>query len=58
MAGRKGTHKLNELLDIQKKMQKKWAEERAFELDAAQPGSDESKCVKQICTFTLRECVN
>ena len=40
---RKGTAKLNELLDIQVSMQKKWEDEKAFEIDAATPGSEEAK---------------
>ena len=40
---RKGTAKLTELLDIQASMQKKWQDEKAFEIDAPKPGSKEEK---------------
>ena len=43
MAQRKGTAKLTELLSIEEQMQMKWATENAFELDAAEPGSEEAK---------------
>ena len=45
MAARKGTHKLNELLDIQTEVQKKWEKTKVFEIDAADVGTDESKLV-------------
>jgi len=43
MAQRKSTAKLDELLDIEKQMQKKWADTKSFELDAPKPGSAEAK---------------
>lgn len=45
MAQRKGTAKLTELLAIEEEMQKRWAEDRAFELDAPDPGSEDAKYV-------------
>jgi len=43
MAQRKGTAKLRELLDIEKKVQEKWETEKVFEVDAPKPGSEEAK---------------
>ncbi|KAK3598448.1 hypothetical protein CHS0354_023000 [Potamilus streckersoni] len=48
---RKGTAKLLELLKIEKEMQTKWDHEHMFELDAAPPGSEESKKEKYLVTF-------
>ncbi|XP_064636547.1 leucine--tRNA ligase, cytoplasmic-like isoform X2 [Lineus longissimus] len=48
---RKGTAKLNELLDIEKRVQEKWVREKIFELDAPAPGSDEAKQEKYMVTF-------
>lgn len=45
MAQRKGTAKLNELLDIERQVQENWKKDRVFEADAPAPGSDEAKCV-------------
>lgn len=50
-AQRKGTAKLTELLAIEEQIQKKWEGERVFELDAAQPGTEEAKKEKYIVTF-------
>ena len=44
-SGRKGTAKLNELLKMQQVAQERWQRENIFEIDAAEPGSDEAKCV-------------
>ena len=38
-ASRKGTAKLNELLDIERSMQEKWEREKTFEEDAPVLGS-------------------
>lgn len=51
MAGRKGTAKLTELLGIERQMQEKWESERTFELNAAEPGSQEAKKEKYVVTF-------
>ncbi|XP_060564923.1 leucine--tRNA ligase, cytoplasmic-like [Ruditapes philippinarum] len=51
MAQRKGTAKLTELLSIEQQMQKKWEDEKVFELDAPKPGSEEAKKEKYIVTF-------
>ena len=42
-SGRKGTAKLNELLKMQQVAQERWQRERIFEIDAAEPGSEEAK---------------
>ena len=42
-SGRKGTAKRNELIKIQEVAQERWQRERIFEIDAAEPGSDEAK---------------
>ncbi len=42
-ASRKGTAKLNELLEIERKVQERWAQEKVFEEDAPKPGTPESK---------------
>jgi leucyl-tRNA synthetase len=42
-ATRKGTAKLNELLDIERRIQERWEREKTFELDAPEPGSEEAK---------------
>ena len=42
-ATRKGTAKLNELLDIEQKVQERWEQEKIFEIDAPEPGSEEAK---------------
>ena len=39
MAQRKGTAKLQELLDIEKQVQKLWEDQRVFEIDAPAEGS-------------------
>jgi leucyl-tRNA synthetase len=41
--GRKGTVKLNELLDIEAKVQAKWEDLKVFEVNAPEPGSAEAK---------------
>ena len=46
-SGRKGTAKLNELLEIERRVQERWAKEKAFEVDAPEPGSEEEKWVQQ-----------
>ncbi|KAH3839433.1 leucine--tRNA ligase, cytoplasmic-like [Dreissena polymorpha] len=51
MAQRKGTAKLTELLTIEEQVQKKWEQERMFELDAPAPGSDDAKKEKYVTTF-------
>ncbi|KAK2170434.1 hypothetical protein LSH36_3g30089 [Paralvinella palmiformis] len=51
MAQRKGTAKLRELLDIEKKVQEKWETEKVFEVDAPKPGSEEAKKDKFFVTF-------
>ena len=38
-SNRKGTAKLNELLDIQREVQERWEAAKVFEEDAPQPGS-------------------
>jgi len=43
MAHRKGTAKLKELLEIERQVQQRWMEERVFEVDAPEPGSDEAR---------------
>ena len=47
-ATRKGTAKLNELLDIEQKVQERWEQEKIFEIDAPEPGSEEAKWVNVI----------
>ncbi len=42
-APRKGTAKLNELLDIEQAMQEKWKNEKIFEEDAPKPGDSQAK---------------
>ena len=42
-SGRKGTSKLNELQKMEQVAQERWQRERIFEIDAAEPGSDEDK---------------
>ena len=37
-SGRKGTAKLNEILDIEQRVQEKWTKARVFEKDAPKPG--------------------
>lgn len=39
---RKGTTKVDYLKRIEKDIQKKWDEDKLFEIDAAEPGSEES----------------
>ncbi|WAQ98789.1 SYLC-like protein [Mya arenaria] len=51
MAQRKGTAKLTELLAIEDQAQRRWAEERIFELDAPPAGSAEAKKEKYLVTF-------
>ena len=41
--GRKGTAKLNELLQIEKDVQKQWADGKVFEVDAPAQGSLEAE---------------
>ena len=53
MAQRKGTAKLTELLSIEQQMQKKWDDEKVFELDAPKPGSEEAKYVYIITALLL-----
>lgn len=43
MAQRKSTAKLTELLAIEERMQKRWADEKVFELDAAKIGSEDAE---------------
>jgi len=43
MAHRKGTAKLKELLDIERRVQQRWQDERVFEIDAPEPGSKEAQ---------------
>ena len=43
MAQRKGTAKLCELLDIEKKVQEKWEAEKVFDIDAPVPGSKDAE---------------
>jgi hypothetical protein len=40
---RKGSAKLNQLKEIERKVQERWAKERIFEVDAPKPGSAEAK---------------
>ena len=42
-SARKGTVKLNELIDIELQVQERWAREKVFEMDAPEPGSEEAK---------------
>ena len=55
---RKGTAKLNELLDIQEAIQKRWQDEKIFEIDAAKPGSDEDKFVIYVLLFIIIYNIN
>lgn len=51
---RKGTAKLNEMLDIERQIQERWKKERVFELDAPLPDSLENKWVSfktAICIY-------
>jgi len=48
MAQRRGTAKLNELLDIERQVQENWKKDRVFEADAPAPGSDEAKFVLNV----------
>ncbi|KAL4230623.1 Leucine--tRNA ligase [Mactra antiquata] len=50
-AQRKGTAKLTHFLSIEERMQKKWDDEKIFELDAPEPGTEEAKKEKLIVTF-------
>lgn len=45
MTARKGTAKLNELLDIEQLVQENWKRDKVFEADGPAPGSDEAKYV-------------
>lgn len=48
---RKGTAKLTELLSIEQQMQKKWEDEKVFEMNAPLPGTEEAKKDKYVVTF-------
>ncbi|XP_062608750.1 leucine--tRNA ligase, cytoplasmic-like [Saccostrea cucullata] len=48
---RKSTAKLTELLQIEKRIQKKWEDEKVFEEDAPLPGTKEASQPKYIATF-------
>ncbi|XP_055958771.1 leucine--tRNA ligase, cytoplasmic [Patella vulgata] len=48
---RKSTAKLTELLEIQKRVQARWNEEKIFEADAPTPGTPEAKQEKYLVTF-------
>ncbi|XP_013388845.1 leucine--tRNA ligase, cytoplasmic isoform X1 [Lingula anatina] len=48
---RKSTAKLTEIREIEKQMQERWAREKAFEIDAPEPGSSESKKDTYFVTF-------
>jgi len=43
MTHRKGTAKLKELLEIERQVQQQWQEQRVFETDAPQHGSQEAQ---------------
>jgi len=43
MTHRKGTAKLNELLEIERQVQQRWRDEHVFEMDAPAPGSEEAQ---------------
>ena len=55
-ASRKGTAKLNELLDIERSVQERWEREKIFEEDAPEPGS-QTKYV-EVVTRSLTRTTN
>ncbi|XP_048776266.2 leucine--tRNA ligase, cytoplasmic-like [Ostrea edulis] len=51
LAERKSTAKLTELLQIERRVQKKWEDEKVFEEDAPLPGTKEASQPKYVATF-------
>ncbi|XP_027036668.1 leucine--tRNA ligase, cytoplasmic-like isoform X1 [Pocillopora damicornis] len=48
---RKSTAKVDYLKEIEKQVQKRWAENKTFEVDSLPPGSPDAKKEKFFCTF-------
>ncbi|KAL9971490.1 hypothetical protein ACROYT_G017659 [Oculina patagonica] len=48
---RKSTAKVDYLKEVEGQIQKRWAENKTFEMDSAPPGSPEAKKEKYFCTF-------